>query len=123
MQLSEDSNAVDILIQKYDFDCIQINDTEYKQSILLTPKHVEVWPLKNFADINQDNVAAIIAQKPEVVIFGTGRDFQLLPAELMTLFHNKKIGVESMDTGAACRTYAALASEGRNVLAAMIIEA
>jgi len=35
---------------------------------------------------------------------------------------NQRIGVETMDTPAACRTYNILAGEGRHVVGAFLIE-
>lgn len=122
MQLTEDSNQSSIRIQKYSDHSIQINDKPYQDSILISTSAVEIWPVQQFSEISAALVEKIILRKPDIVIIGSGKQFQRLPQTFQQQFHQHKIGVESMDTGAACRTFAALASEGRRVIAALIIE-
>lgn len=57
---------------------------------------------------------------PELVIFGSGAHLKFPhPSALQALMH-RGIGVETMDTPAACRTYNILAAEGRRVILALI---
>ena len=64
----------------------------------------------------------ILALAPELVIFGSGHRMRFPPAATLAALIGRRIGVESMDTAAACRTYNVLVSEGRKVVAALIIE-
>jgi uncharacterized protein len=59
---------------------------------------------------------------PELVIFGSGDRIRFPRAEWLEDLYARQIGVETMDTPAACRTYNILAGEGRDVLLAMLIE-
>jgi uncharacterized protein len=59
--------------------------------------------------------------KPEVVVLGTGAAQRFPPPELARALAATGVGVEVMDTRAACRTYNILASEGRKVAAAVLI--
>jgi uncharacterized protein len=55
------------------------------------------------------------------VIFGSGPRQQFVQPGLYRCLIDARIGVETMDTAAACRTYNVLASEGRSVVAALIV--
>ncbi len=59
--------------------------------------------------------------RPELVIFGSGERLQFVSPGLYRCLIEAGIGVETMDTGAACRTYNVLASEGRSVVAALLL--
>ena len=54
-----------------------------------------------------------------MVVFGAGAAAVRIPADRRAT--NAGIGVEVMDTGAACRTYNVLLSEDRCVLAAILL--
>jgi uncharacterized protein len=59
--------------------------------------------------------------KPELVIFGSGARIRFPAAALLRPLIERGIGVETMDTGAACRTYNVLAGEGRSVVLAAVL--
>jgi uncharacterized protein len=56
-----------------------------------------------------------------VVIYGSGASLRFPPAALMRPLIEARIGFETMDSGAACRTYNVLATEGRRVLLALLV--
>jgi uncharacterized protein len=60
--------------------------------------------------------------QPELVIFGSGPRLRFVSASLLRGLIDRRIGVETMDTAAACRTYNVLAGEGRAVLAALLLD-
>ena len=62
----------------------------------------------------------LMALKPEVVVYGSGARIVFPAHEWLRALYAARIGVETMDTGAACRTYNVLASEGRAVVAALL---
>jgi uncharacterized protein len=66
---------------------------------------------------------AALALQPELLIFGSGTRLQFISPTLYRCLIERRIGVETMDTAAACRTFNVLAGEGRSVMAALIIEA
>jgi uncharacterized protein len=57
-----------------------------------------------------------------MVIFGSGKRLRFVRPALLQGLINRGVGVETMDTQAACRTYNILAGEGRHVAAALILE-
>ena len=69
-----------------------------------------------------DHMAAIAELKPEIVLIGTGAKLTFPDRALLAPLYKAGIGVEIMDTPAACRTYNILLGEGRGVLAAVIVE-
>ncbi len=80
------------------------------------------WQAGSLADLRAEHFERIAALQPEVVIFGSGLRLRFPPPALLESLMARRIGVETMDTAAACRTYNVLASEGRSVLAALLLE-
>jgi uncharacterized protein len=81
------------------------------------------WNCARFEDLSQAHFDQLLACKPELIVFGSGNKLRFAPPALMRSLMAARIGVETMDTLAACRTYNILAGEGRHVLAALLIEA
>ena len=80
------------------------------------------WNCASFAELTADHFARLAATRPELVIFGSGSRLKFARPELLRALIDQRIGIETMDTLAACRTYNILAGEGRQVLAALLIE-
>jgi uncharacterized protein len=80
------------------------------------------WKCKRFEDLTPEHFAPLADLKPELVIFGSGTRLQFPPPAFLRGLMAQRMGLETMDTLAACRTYNILAGEGRHVLAALLIE-
>ena len=81
------------------------------------------WPAVAFQELGAGHFERLLALAPELVIFGSGARLRFpQPAWLRGLIEHR-IGVETMDTAAACRTYNVLVSERRAVVAALLVEA
>ncbi|MCP5283847.1 MAG: Mth938-like domain-containing protein [Burkholderiaceae bacterium] len=101
---------------------VWIGPTPYAHSVLV-PHRGDVlhWEATRFEDLTAAHFDALIALAPEVVLFGSGARLRFpQPAWLRGLIE-RRIGVETMDTAAACRTYNVLAAEGRSVAAALLV--
>ena len=72
-------------------------------------------------DLRDEDFEAVLALKPEVVIFGSGARLKFVNPALMRCLIDRRIGVETMDTAAACRTYNVLVTEGRCAVAALLM--
>jgi uncharacterized protein len=72
--------------------------------------------------LTTDSFSSLLAWDIELVILGTGKRQHFPKPQLLRLLYEERIGVESMDTAAACRTFNILAGEGRKVAAALIVE-
>ena len=95
----------------------------YDHSIILGPEGpVLEWSCNRFEDLKSEDFALIASQKPAVVIFGSGQKIRFPQPELLKPLIQARIGIETMDLQAACRTYNILMAEGRNVIAALLIE-
>ena len=80
------------------------------------------WNCTRFDQLTEAHFAILAETQPELVIFGSGERLRFAPPAYMRALMQKRIGIETMDTLAACRTYNILAGEGRQVLAALLIE-
>jgi uncharacterized protein len=80
------------------------------------------WPCQRFEDLQAQHFEQLAQLPIEVVIFGSGQKLRFASPALMQSLMQKRIGLETMDTQAACRTYNILAGEGRKVALAVLIE-
>jgi uncharacterized protein len=80
------------------------------------------WDCVSFADLTVGHFEKLGDLAPELVIFGSGGRIRFPQAQWLRTLYAKRIGVETMDTQAACRTYNILAGEGRDVVLAVLIE-
>ena len=121
LHLNQDQEL--LLIRAYTADQITIGETHYRTSIIVTPTRVVTdWAQPTVAALGEHDFRRMLEFEPEVVLLGTGLRMIFPPPSITHPLMNQSIGLEVMDTAAACRTYNILAGEGRNVLAALIIE-
>ena len=80
------------------------------------------WACQSFDDLTVAHFAVLAEQGPELVIFGSGERIRFPKPPWLAPLYARRIGIETMDTHAACRTYNILAAEGRDVLLAVLIE-
>ncbi len=102
---------------------VAINDEKVEQSVVLGSNGERFeWDCERFDDLGAVHFERLAALDAELIIFGSGDRIRFpQPAWLKPLMA-RRTGVETMDTAAACRTYNILASEGRHVVAALLIE-
>jgi uncharacterized protein len=122
MKIELDIQTAGNRIQSYGAGQVTINETIYTASLLLAPDHVIAdWPPQTFADLAPQHLAAVAALLPEIVLLGTGRILRFPDDQILAPLIDNDIGYEIMDTGAACRSYNILMSEGRRVVAALLM--
>jgi uncharacterized protein len=80
------------------------------------------WNCASFEQLDAGHFTVLANLKPELVIFGSGKRLRFAPPAFLHGLMEQRIGIETMDTLAACRTYNILAGEGRHVIAALLIE-
>jgi uncharacterized protein len=101
---------------------VSINTQRYTSPVIVTPNRtVEAWEVRDFAALEAVHFQALLELGPEIVLLGTGERQQFPRPELMRVFLDARVGFEAMDSRAACRTYNILTSEGREVLAAILV--
>jgi uncharacterized protein len=101
---------------------VRVGDTEYRENIVVLPDAVvPEWAPNGFAQLGEADFASLLSYNPEMVLLGTGSKQVFPHPRLLKSLSAARIGVEVMDTPAACRTFNILAAEDRRVAAALIV--
>jgi uncharacterized protein len=102
---------------------VRLGIMEYRGNLLVTPERiVEGWAAGGFDGLTESDFAALAALQPEVALLGTGARLRFPHTRLTRPLVEANIGLEVMDTPAACRTFNILAAEGRRVAAAILVD-
>ena len=102
---------------------IRVGVDEYREGIVLLPDRVVTgWAPAGFDALTADDFARLLESKPEIVLLGTGAMQRFPHPRLLRALFDAHVGVETMDTHAACRTFNILAAESRRVTAALALE-
>lgn len=106
----------------YGDDHVMINQIRYEKNVILLPDQIiDHWPILSITQLTIHDFECIFPHQPEIIILGTGNQHQFPDYQLMSQIMTKGIGMEVMDTKAACRTYNILAEEGRHIAAAIYL--
>lgn len=110
------------IIQGYGEGRFRIGGRIHEGSVLVFPQSVVPFPVADMAELTFDSLAAVAAHDPriEILLIGCGRRMAPLAPALRQSLRAHGIVVDTMDTGAACRTYNVLMSEERRVAAALV---
>jgi len=113
------------VITRHESSRVWVGSTPFESSVLVPWRGSVVnWPASSLAELAAEHfeqIAQWSPEAPEVVIFGSGPRLRFVAPALQRALMSRRIGMETMDTAAACRTFNVLASEGRRVLAALLI--
>jgi len=121
MKLHLDNNPALNAVTAYGSGWIEINRERHAGAVLVRPQgEILAWEAATFEALTREHFAGILAHAPEVVLLGTGSRQRFPHPSLTAPLAGARIGLEVMDTGAACRTYNILMSEGRRVLAVLL---
>lgn len=122
MKFQPDANPGVNLISRHEPGCVWVGATAFRHSLLLPATGLaQPWPPTLHEELSASHFDQVAAMQPEVVIFGSGERLRFVKPALLRALIERGIGVETMDTAAACRTYNVLAAEGRTVLAALLV--
>lgn len=122
MRLDLEQGTATYAILGYGPGYVMVNTERITRSVLVAPEHlVRDWPPPSFDALRKEHFELISELNPEVVLLGTGRQLRFPSADLTAPLRYKNIGLEVMDTAAACRSYAVLMAEGRLVIAALLM--
>jgi uncharacterized protein len=111
------------IITRQDAAAIWVGPVRHEHSLLVPWQgEVQRWAPARIDQLTAAHFEQVLALRPELVIFGSGPQHRFVPPALMRCLIDARIGCETMNTGAACRTYNVLASEGRAVLAALLLD-
>jgi uncharacterized protein len=121
MHFAQDDCNSDLLIRGYGDGIITIGNQQFARSLILTKDSLMAdWRPQHVAELLHDDFGPILEMCPEILVLGTGNTLKFPPPALTVRMLQIGIGVEIMDTAAACRTYNILLSEQRNVVAALL---
>jgi uncharacterized protein len=110
------------VITRHDAGALWVGQVRFAHSLLVPwAGAVQRWAPARPDDLRAEHFEALLALKPELVIFGSGPRQRFVAPALIRALIDRRIGVETMDTPAACRTYNVLVSEGRSVVAALLM--
>lgn len=122
MKLELDTDTGLYTIRSYKPGAIVVNDEILTRSFILMPDQlIREWGPQSFEEVTREHFDEIALLAPELVLFGTGARLQFPSSELTLALLHKNIGLETMATAAACRSYNILMAEGRRVAAALLI--
>jgi uncharacterized protein len=122
MKFTLDSRNDIHLIRGYGPGEVRIGErVQHAPCIVTASVLVTDWPARDVATLSVADLEPIFALQPDVVLLGTGPK-QSFPARVIRqAFMARKIGLEVMDLGAACRTYNILVQEERRVAAVLFL--
>ncbi len=122
MDITQDFADAKYTITGYRSDCVMINNEPHYQSLIISPESlISPWEVTHISQLDETASATILHQQPEIAIIGTGEHLALPDPKIIALFAQHQIGLETMNTSAACRTYGILIAEGRKATAAVIL--
>ena len=124
MQLSHELPDYAYALRSADGRSARVNDRVLETSFILAPNElIEDWEVGASADLVANDLARLLALKPELVLLGTGDRQVFPPAAVMAACLTRGIGIEVMTNAAAARTFNVLAGEGRRVVAGFLLSA
>lgn len=121
MKLHPELNPSLNTVTAYGEGFIEINRRRFEGALILQPEgEVISWQATSFELLEAEHFASLAAHAPDLVVLGTGARQRFPHPRITASLIDAGVGVEVMDTRAACRTYNILMGEGRRVLAALL---
>jgi uncharacterized protein len=122
MRFTEDANSAINVIRGYGAGEIRINAQRIREAVIVSATQLLFEPgLHGVGDLGDSQHARLMSLEPELVLIGTGSRQQFPDGTFGAKFLRAGVGYEVMDTGAACRTFNVLVSEGRRVVAVLLL--
>jgi uncharacterized protein len=111
------------VIETYGGGGFRISGERYEHSVLVEPNLTQQWNVSTWEDVSAGAFLPLGApvDQPKTLLIGTGPKQQFPSKALRQELRAAGFVVETMDTGAACRTFNVLMAEGREVVAALIV--
>jgi uncharacterized protein len=122
MKLTDESRGTTNMVRSYAPGQLRVGEASYTRSCVLAAQSILAdWPPQSIEELQAEHLDAVLALQPELVILGTGARQQFPPAALMSRVLARGVGLEVMDTAAACRTFNILIAEDRKAVAALLL--
>ena len=118
MRFTEESSSGINVIRAYGGGEIKVNQEVYRAPVIVSVSVIILGPaIGSAGELAEAHATLLLALEPELVLLGTGARQSFPAANFGVQFLAKGIGLEVMDTGAACRTFNVLVAEHRRVVA------
>lgn len=107
------------LVRSYGPQGFRIGQDSHEGHVLVLPTMTLAWS----GALTMEALGPVLNAEPltEILIIGTGKRHEMISPELRRALKEHGVGFDTMDTGAACRTFNILLGEGRRVAAALIL--
>jgi uncharacterized protein len=110
------------IITAYGDDYVTVNGERRKSSVIVTAQGVEAWPPESFDGLSAPDFERLAGLGMEIVLLGTGPRQRFPHPRITAPLAQARVGLEVMDTKAACRTYNILVAEARRVALALVFQ-
>jgi uncharacterized protein len=122
MKFSEDKIDQGYYVSGYEDGAILVNGSTKTASFIISlDELIDDWTPAHIDELSTEHMQPLLGLQPELVLIGTGQTLKFPAIEHYACLIQQNIGVEIMDSAAACRTYNILLGEGRKVVAGIII--
>ena len=109
-------------ITGYGAGWVGVNGEKFTSSLYISPQEgTSIWQCPGFEALSAEHFDVFADMQPELIVFGSGDRIRFPHPRCLQNLYRLRIGVETMDTQAACRTFNFLAGEGRRVIAALLV--
>ncbi len=124
MKLHLELAADTYLITAHGDGWVEVARQRQTQNFWLTPKEGVrgAWGTAGWEALSNEDLAPLLCASPELILLASGPHMRLPPKALLQALVASGVGFEIMGLGAACRTYNVVASEGRRVVAAFVLQ-
>ena len=123
MKFTLESSSRVNLVRAYSPTELRIGEEHVRSSCIVSADRlITDWPPARLEALLPEHLQRIFELEPEVVLLGTGERQRFPPADIRAAFAARRVGLEVMDLGAACRTYNILVQEERHAVAALFLE-
>lgn len=110
------------IIKAYTDDSVSINEEVFTKSIIVQARNLNSdWTPQSISELDASHICELAKLDTEIILLGTGITQQFPDRQLFIPLYDHNIGIEVMDTPAACRTYNILLEQDRAVTAALLI--
>jgi uncharacterized protein len=122
MKLQLEQTAGRCVFTGYGNGYVSVNEVRHDGPVVVIGDTLTAWEVTAFETLAAGHFENLLALSPEIVLLGTGATLRFPAPALTKPLTAAGVGIEVMDTRAACRTFNVLSSEGRRVLAAVFVE-
>jgi uncharacterized protein len=123
VKLTEHRNEHQFFVRRADATSVTVIDRALTKSFVIgTDALSEDFPYSKPDQLDEAAIETIARMKPEVVLLGTGNRIVFPPQRFLATLLKRGVGLETMDSAAAARTFNVLVGEGRKAVAVFLID-